>query len=163
MPTFPDFSYHYHSAFGIHQVFIHHHCPSHTNPVESQDHQPTSISDMRHLNNRIIFLHLCVLVVPLSRHSLLLHHWAMILNRLLIYVAASYMHVSCLILFEKYVCVSRLSTHPFSKRFHLLQYISHGLLSRILTCRCYKFYDVLGFGESEYGRLSQHSWIYGAL
>jgi len=87
----------------------------------------------------------------------------MILNRLLIYVAASYMHVSCLILFEKYVCVSRLSTHPFSKRFHLLQYISHGLLSRILTCRCYKFYDVLGFGEGEYGRLSQHSWIYGAL
>lgn len=94
---FPDFSYHYYSAFRIHHVFLHHHCPSHTNSVESQDNQSTALFDMRHLNNRTIFLHLCVFVVPLSCHKRLLLHWAMILNPLLIYVAASYTLVLTLI------------------------------------------------------------------
>ena len=112
-----------------------------TNPVESQDHQPTAHFDMRHLNNGTIFLHLCVFVVPLSRHKRLLHHLPLILKRLLILCRG--------------VFHSRLDTHLFSKRFPLQPSLIHGLLSRILTCRCMEVSDVAG----ECGRLSHHGWI----
>ena len=76
-----------------------------TNPIESQDHHPTALFDMRHLNNGTIFLHLCVFVVPLSRHKRLLHHLALVLKRLLILCRG--------------VFHSRLDTHLFSERFPL--------------------------------------------
>jgi len=113
-----------------------------TNPVESQEHQPTALFDMRHLNNGKIFLHLCVFIVPLG-HKRLLHHLNMILNPLLLL---------CLGVFH-----SRLNTDLFSKRFPLQPFLIHGLLSQILTCRCLEVSDLTGVGEC--GRLSQHRWI----
>ena len=116
-----------------------------TNPVESQDHHTTALFDMRHLDNGTIFLHrdICVFIVPLLGHMRLRHHLAMILNPLLLLCRG--------------VFHSRLNTHLFSKRFPLQPSLIHGLLSRILTCRCMEVSDVAGVGEC--GRLSQHGWI----
>ena len=116
-----------------------------TNPVESQDHPPTALFDTRHLNNGTIFLHrdLCVFIVPLLCHKRLLHHLDVVINPLLLLCRG--------------VFHSRLNTHLFSKRFPLQPSLIHGLLSRILTCRCMEVSDVAGVGEC--GRLSQHGWI----
>ena len=105
-------------------------------PVESQDHQPTAHFDMWHLNNGTIFLYLCVFVVPLSGHKRLLHHLALILKPLLILCRG--------------VFHSRLDTYLFSKRFPLQPSLIHGLLSRILTCRCMEASDVVGVRISTY-------------
>jgi len=130
---------------------MNHHCASHINSVKSQDHQPTTISDMRHLNNRII-LHLCVLVVPLSRRDLLLHHWAMILNCLLIFRCV--LHARLFLDSIKNHYVYLVLTLISSPNVFLNSHLSHALLSRILTCRCIEFYDALGFGEDECGSKS---------